>query len=124
MPRIMVQKNSSNKQILKLYPIFRNLSDEQIEEINAPIALPWLCRWLSGKESTCNADVGSIPGWERSPGKGNGNPLQYFLPRKPDGQRSLAGYCLLCHRRAGHDLANKQQHCYCCMEGRMGKNRA
>ena len=22
-------------------------------------------------------DVGSIPGWERSPGKGNGNPSQY-----------------------------------------------
>ena len=22
-------------------------------------------------------DVGSIPGWERSPGGGNGNPLQY-----------------------------------------------
>ena len=22
-------------------------------------------------------DVGSIPGWERFPGEGNGNPLQY-----------------------------------------------
>ena len=22
-------------------------------------------------------DVGSVPGWERSPGEGNGNPLQY-----------------------------------------------
>ena len=30
------------------------------------------------KESACNAgDPGSIPGWQRSPGKGNGNPLQY-----------------------------------------------
>ena len=28
-----------------------------------------------GKESTCNAD--SIPGSGRSPGEGNGNPLQY-----------------------------------------------
>ena len=40
--------------------------------------LPW---WLSGKESTCNAgdteDMGSVPGWGRSPGGGNGNPLQY-----------------------------------------------
>ena len=39
-----------------------------------------LPRWLSGKESTCNAgdarDVGSIPGSGRSPGEGNGNPLQ------------------------------------------------
>ena len=31
-----------------------------------------------GKESTCNAGtVGSIPGSGRSPGEGNGNPLQY-----------------------------------------------
>ena len=36
--------------------------------------LPW---WLSGKESTCNVgDVGSIPGLRRSPGDGNGHPLQ------------------------------------------------
>ena len=31
-----------------------------------------------GKESACNAeDPGSIPGLGKSPGKGNGNPLQY-----------------------------------------------
>ena len=31
-----------------------------------------------GKESTCNAgDPGSVPGLGRSPGGGNGNPLQY-----------------------------------------------
>ena len=43
----------------------------------------WLALWGSqgfpdgseGKASACN--VGSIPGWGRSPGKGNGNPLQY-----------------------------------------------
>ena len=30
------------------------------------------------KESACNAgDLGLIPGLERSPGEGNGNPLQY-----------------------------------------------
>ena len=30
-----------------------------------------------GKESTHNAgDLGSIPGWERSSGEGNGNPPQ------------------------------------------------
>ena len=34
--------------------------------------------WLNSKESTCNAgDIGSIPGWGRSPGEGHGNPLQY-----------------------------------------------
>ena len=32
----------------------------------------------NGKVSACNAgDLGSIPGWGRSPGEGNGNPLQY-----------------------------------------------
>ena len=31
-----------------------------------------------GKESACNTgDLDSIPGWGRSPGEGNGNPLQY-----------------------------------------------
>ena len=31
-----------------------------------------------GKESACNAgDPGLIPGLGRSPGEGNGNPLQY-----------------------------------------------
>ena len=32
----------------------------------------------AGKESACNAgDLGSIPGLERSPGEGEGYPLQY-----------------------------------------------
>ena len=35
-------------------------------------------RWLSGKEFACNAgEVGSIPWWGRSHGKGHGNPLRY-----------------------------------------------
>ena len=34
---------------------------------------------LAGKESACNAgSLGSIPGLGRSPGEGNGYPLQYF----------------------------------------------
>ena len=34
--------------------------------------------WLSGKESTFQAgDSSLIPGLGRSPGEGNGNPLQY-----------------------------------------------
>ena len=37
-------------------------------------------------------DVGSIPRSGRSPGGGNGHPLQYFLPEKSYGQRRLAGY--------------------------------
>ena len=39
---------------------------------------PGFTLWLSGKESACNAeDVGLIPGSGRSPGEGNGHPLQY-----------------------------------------------
>ena len=37
-------------------------------------------------------DLGSIPGLERSPGEGNGNPPQYFLPGKFHGQRGPVGY--------------------------------
>ena len=37
-----------------------------------------------GKESTYNAgDAGLIPGSGRSPGEGNGNPLQYSCPVNP-----------------------------------------
>ena len=37
-----------------------------------------------GKESPCNAgDPGSNPGLRRSPGKGNGNPLQYSCLENP-----------------------------------------
>ena len=43
-----------------------------------------------GKESASNAgDLGSIPGLGRSPGKGDGNPLQYSCLENPHGQRSL-----------------------------------
>ena len=44
----------------------------------------WLPRSLSGTESACNArDAGSIPGWGRSLGGGNGNPLQFFCLGNP-----------------------------------------
>ena len=34
--------------------------------------------------STCNAgDLDSIPGWGRSPGEGNDNPLQYSCLENP-----------------------------------------
>ena len=37
-----------------------------------------------GKASTCNVgDLGSIPGLGRSPGEGNGNPLQYSYLENP-----------------------------------------
>ena len=57
------------------------------------LGLPW---WFSDKESACSAgDLGSIPGSERSPGEGNGNPLQYsylenYMAEEPDGLHGVA----------------------------------
>ena len=46
-----------------------------------------------GKASANNArDLGLIPRLGRSPGEGNGNPLQHSWPGKSHGQRSLLGY--------------------------------
>ena len=47
----------------------------------------------AGKESACNAgDLCSIPGLERVPGGGHGNPLQCSCLENAHGQRSLVGY--------------------------------
>ena len=61
----------------------------------------------ASKESTCNAgDVGSIPGSGRSPGKGNGNPLQNFCLENPMDRGAWPGTV---HgvARVGHDLVTK-----------------
>ena len=40
--------------------------------------------WFSGKELLANeGDMGLIPDLGKSPGKGNGNPLQYSCLRNP-----------------------------------------
>ena len=54
--------------------------------------------WLSGKVSICNVgDLSSIPESERSPGKGNGNPLQYTSPGNPTDR---GGWWVTFHRVA------------------------
>ena len=60
-----------------------------------------------GKESACNAgDPGSIPGLGRSPGEGNGNPLQYSCLENP---MDRGAWRTTVHgvARVGHDLATK-----------------
>ena len=47
-------------------------------------------QWV--KNSPSSTDVGWIPESEKSPGKGNGNPLQYSCPENSHGQKSLVGY--------------------------------
>ena len=57
--------------------------------------LPVRPGWLSGNESARDigdaGHKGSIPGSERFPGGGHGNPLQYSCLENPHGQKSLAG---------------------------------
>ena len=65
-----------------------------------------LSTWLSAKEpaTACNAgDVGSVSGSGRSPGKGNGNPLQYSCLRNPMDR----GPYTMGPQRVRHDLATK-----------------
>ena len=55
-----------------------NASDRNIYPVSLLLLGASLPRWLSGKESACNAgDAGSIPGLGRSPREGNGNLFQY-----------------------------------------------
>ena len=63
-----------------------------------------------GKESACNAgDPGSIPGSGRSPGEGNGNPLQYSCLENPIDR---GAWQATVHEtaRVGHDLVTKPHH--------------
>ena len=65
-----------------------------------------------GKESTCSAedaeDVGLIPRSGRSPGGGNGNPLQDSCLENPR-MGEPGGLQLMGSQRIGHDLATKKQ---------------
>ena len=59
------------------------------------------------KVFACNdGDPGSIPGLGRSPGEGNGNPLQYSCLENP---KDRGAWQATVHgvTRVGHDLATK-----------------
>ena len=60
-----------------------------------------------GKESACNAgDLGLIPGVGRSPGEGNGNPLQHSCLENP---MDRGAWQAIVHGvvRVVHDLATE-----------------
>ena len=64
-----------------------------------------------GKESACSVgDLGLIPGLRRSPGGGDGNPLQYSCLENPHRQRSLVDYSSWRHKRVGHDWQTVAPH--------------
>ena len=73
---------------------------------------PWIFPGGSdGKVSAYNAgDLGSIPGSGRSPGEGNGNPLQYSCLENPMDGGTWLGYSPWYCRRVGRDWATEQQH--------------
>ena len=83
--RIAVYKEESSGPLLWEQP--RNLTRKAVSEQLTSLFVPSPTTTMgfpseniksNGKESTCNAgDLGSIPGSGRSPGEGNGNPLQY-----------------------------------------------
>ena len=65
----------------------------------------WASRWLRGKESARNAgEPGSVPGSERSPGEGNGSPLQH----SPMDRGAWGGYSPWGRKRGGYDLTTER----------------
>ena len=54
-----------------------------------------------------SGDVGPIPGSGRSPGEGNGNPLQYSCLENPHEQRSLMGCSPWGSQRTIHNWASE-----------------
>ena len=63
-----------------------------------------------GSDSKASAynkgDLGSVPGLERSPGEGNGNPLQYSCLEIPwTEEPAVCGG----HKRVGYNLVTKQR---------------
>ena len=59
---------------------------------------------LDSKEPACNVgDLGLIPGLGRTPGEGNGNPLQYCYLENPHGQRSLEDCSPQGCKESGHN---------------------
>ena len=71
-----------------------------------------------GKESACNKeDMGLIPGLERPPGEGYGNPTPVFSPGGSHGQRNLAGYSLLGCTQLDITEASEHTHSIAALQG-------
>ena len=79
-----VENFQGRKSLASCSPWGHKESDMTEQLSTAHIFRAGLPRWLSGKESTCQAGEASlIPGSERSAGGGHGNPLQYSCLRNP-----------------------------------------
>ena len=75
--------------------------------------ITWASLVAQWKESVCNAgatgDVGLIPGWGRSPGEGNSNPLQYSCLENP---MDRGAWKATIHGVAELDMTEATQHAH------------
>ena len=82
-------------------------SKRQMESWGLVLELPGFPYGSAVKNPPANAgDVGSIPGWGRSPGGGNGNPLQYSCLGNPMDRGAWRPWGL---KRVRLDLETRQQ---------------
>ena len=73
------------------------------------------------KNPSANArDTVSIPGSERSPGEGNGNPLHYSCLENPMERETW--YATVYGHRIGHNLVIKPQQIQICIKYFQGRN--
>ena len=65
---------------------------KEIKPVNPKRNQPWIFIGGTDTKAPCNAgDPGLIPGWGRSPGGGNGDPLQYSCLKNPMDRRAWQG---------------------------------
>ena len=81
--------HESENEVAQLCPTLRDPMGSSIHGTFQARGLEWGASAFSAGDLQ---DAVSIPGLGRSPGEGNGNPLQYSCLKKSHGQRSLAGY--------------------------------
>ena len=74
-------------------------------EFGASSSFPGFPGGVDSKASSCSAgDPGSIPGLGRSPGEGNGNPLQYSCLENPMDGEEPGRLQSMGSLRVGHDF--------------------
>ena len=79
------ESKSLRKQLSRKSALFCISVRIRLGKISSILCLKWdFPGGLDSKASVCNAgDLGSIPGLGRTPGEGNGNPLQYYCLENP-----------------------------------------
>ena len=84
--------------MLRSMMLQRVRQDLETEQQLVILGLPW---WLGGKELTCQCRRQKFYLWVRKiPWRRKWKPSPVFLPGKPHGQKSLAGYCPWGHKES------------------------